>query len=220
MTLKHLLGLVLISLAVPAVCATTTLSRRLRELAFIAMLAGWVVTDRMDIHFFSFDLYRGSTRGIEVSILDILGLGVLAGHLINPGAGRKRWFWPASLGFMLFYFGYCCFSVAISSPKLFGVFELSKILRGMLIFLMAAWFVRSARELGLIVVALAGAVGLEGILALKERLLWHVDRVTGTLDHANSLSMYLCMTAPVFVAAAASRFKVYIRYLSMACLGL
>ena len=98
MTLKHLLGLVLISLAVPAVCATTTLSRRARELAFLAMLAGWVVTDRMDIHFFSFDLYRGSTRGVEISVLDVLGLGVLIGQLLAPGPGQKRWFSDSQSG--------------------------------------------------------------------------------------------------------------------------
>src|SRR5690349_3194533 len=116
MTLKHLIGLVLISLAVPAVCATTTYSRRLRDLAFFIMLAGWVVTDRMDIHFFSFDLYRGSTRGVEISVLDILGFGVLVGQLLHRAPGQKRWFWPASLGFMLLFFLYGCFSVSISSP--------------------------------------------------------------------------------------------------------
>src|SRR5438552_5677337 len=122
MTLKHMLGLVLLILASPGVCITTSISRRLRELAFLAMLAGWVVTDRMDIHFFSFDLYRGSTRGVEISAVDLLGLGVLVGHLLSPAAGRRRWFWPASLGFMLLYFLYCCCSVAISTPKMFGVF--------------------------------------------------------------------------------------------------
>src|SRR5437588_12544476 len=120
MTLKHLLGLLLISLAVPGVCLVTTFSRRARNVAFFLMLAGWVVTDRLDIHFFSFDLYRGSTRGIEISVFDILGLGVLVGHLLNPGSGRNRWFWPASLGFLLLYFAYGCFSVAISTPKMFG----------------------------------------------------------------------------------------------------
>src|SRR5437588_12810027 len=124
MTLKHLLGLLLISLAVPGVCLVTTFSRRARNVAFFLMLAGWVVTDRMDIHFFSYDLYRGSTRGIELSLLDILGLGVLVGQLLHPPPGQRRWFWPASLGFMLFYLLYCCFSVAISTPKMFGVFEL------------------------------------------------------------------------------------------------
>ena len=79
MTFKHMLGLVLLSLAIPGVCVVTSASRRLRELAFLVMLAGWVVTDRMDMHFFSFDLYRGSTRGVEVSILDILGLGCSSG---------------------------------------------------------------------------------------------------------------------------------------------
>jgi membrane protein implicated in regulation of membrane protease activity len=34
-----------------------------------------------------------------------------------------------------------------------------------------------------------------------------VDRATGTLNHANSLSMYLCMTGPILVAAATSDWK-------------
>src|ERR1043165_3626704 len=147
MTLKHLLGLLLILLAIPVISATTTFSRRAREAAFFLMLAGWVVTDRMDIHFFSFDLYRGSTRGVEISILDLLGLGVLVGQLLAPAPGQKRWFWPASLGFLFFFFLYGCFSVAISTPKMFGVFELSKLLRGILIFVTAAWYVRGEREL-------------------------------------------------------------------------
>ena len=219
MTLKHLIGLVLITMAIPVTCTATTLSRRVRDLAFFGMLAGWVVTDRMDIHFFSFDLYRGSTRGVEISVLDILGLGVLVGHLLAPGSGQRRWFWPASLGFMLFYFLYCCFSVTISSPKMFGWFEVSKIARGILIFLTAAWFVRSERELRLIVLALACAVAFEGMLALKERFLGHVDRVTGTLDHPNSFSMYLCLTAPVLIAGANSRFPKYVRYAALAGVG-
>jgi len=220
MTLKHLIGLVLLSLAAPAVCVTTSFSRRIRELAFFVMLAGWVVTDRMDIHFFSFDLYRGSTRGVEVSILDTLGLGVLVGQLVRPVPGQKRWFWPASLGFLFFFFLYGCFSVAISTPKMFGVFELSKLLRGIFIFVTAAWFIRSERELKILVLALAAAVSFEGALALKERFLGGYDRVTGTLTHANSLSMYLCMTTPVFVAAATSRFPKYVRYLAGFCIGL
>jgi len=220
MTLKHLLGLLAILLAIPGISATTTFSRRVREAAFFFMLAGWVVTDRMDIHFFSFDLYRGSTRGLEISILDLLGLGVLIGHLLAPPPGQKRWFWPASLGFMLLYFIYCCFSVAISTPKMFGVFELSKILRGIVIFLTAAWFVRSSRELGILVLALAMAVAFEDLFSLKERIIGHVDRVFGTLDHANSLSMYLCMTTPVFVAAANARFSRLVRYCSLGCIAL
>lgn len=220
MTLKHMLGLVLLGLAIPGVCAATTASRRLRVLAFLVMMAGWVVTDRMDIHFFSFDLYRGSTRGVEISILDILGLGVLTGELLNPGPGRRRWFWPASLGFMLFYFFYCCFSVAISSPRMFGIFELSKILRGIFVFVLASWFIRGERELRLLVLGLACAVGFEGLLSVKERVLGHVDRVTGTLNHPNSLSMYLCMVTPVLLAAATSRFPRFIRHVSTLCVGL
>ena len=68
-----------------------------------------------------------------------------------------------------FIFLYACFSVAISDPKLFGLFELSKMLRGMIVFLAAALFVRSERELRMLVVALACAVCWQGLLGLYQR---------------------------------------------------
>src|SRR5437588_12944328 len=84
----------------------------------------------------------------------------------------------------------------------------------------AALFVRSERELRMLLLELVSAVCLEAVLAMKPKLILHVERATGTLDHANSLSMYLCMTAPLFVAAINSSFPKYIRYFSTVCLGL
>ena len=54
----------------------------------------------------------------------------------------------------------------------------------------------------MLLIALACAVGFEGIWAVKQRFITRLDRVAGTLDHANSLSMYLCMTVPPLVAGA------------------
>src|SRR5207245_11340195 len=116
--------------------------------------------------------------------------------------------------------GYECCSVAISDQKLFGVFEITKTVRAIVAFLAAALFIRSERELRILILGIGCAVCLEGVLAMKHKLILHVDRATGTLDHANSLSMYLCMTAPLFVAAINSSFPKYIRYFCTICLGL
>src|SRR4029077_19457470 len=102
----------------------------------------------------------------------------------------------------LLYLGYAVVSVMVSEPKVFGGFELSKMVGAILLFLASAVYVRSRREWTLLLVALGCAVGFEGLWALKQHFITRLDRVAGTLDHANSLSMYLCLTVPPLVAGA------------------
>jgi membrane protein implicated in regulation of membrane protease activity len=91
--------------------------------------------------------------------------------------------------------------------------------------LAAALHVQSERELKFLVLAIASAVWLEGLLAIKHRIFLHVDRATGSLDHANSLSMYLCMTGPFLVAAATAAWESkWLRYycyggIALACVA-
>ncbi len=106
-----------------------------------------------------------------------------------------------------------------ADPKIYGAFELSKMLRGILVFLAAALFVRSERELAILVLALCCAVCFEGAIALKQRLLSGLYRIPGTLDDPNSFSMYLCTVAPVFVAAATSTLPRWLRWFSAAALA-
>ncbi|HEY6167776.1 MAG TPA: O-antigen ligase family protein [Verrucomicrobiae bacterium] len=218
MDAKHLIALALIAAALPMSVAICCISRRAREAAFFLMAVSTVLAARFGVEFASQYWYRGTTRGFEITVIDILAVGVLFSSLLLPRPGQARWFWPASLGLMGLYLVYASFSVAISEPKLYGLFELSKILRGMLVFVAAAVFVRSERELKLLVLALGCAICFEAALALKQRYLNGVYRVTGSLDHPNSLSMFLCMSAPVLVAAATSNFPRWVRYFSFLCI--
>ena len=218
MELKDLVSFFLIAIAIPAAVVVTCLSHRARDAAFVLMTFGCVITDKLDVNFATRFWYRGSTRGFEFSFIDILAISVLVSSLLLPRPGRSRWYWPGSLGFLVLYLFYCCFSVSISDPKLFGLFELSKIVRSIIVFLAAAMFVRTERELCLLVFALGCAVCLEGLMALKHRYLYGMYRVPGTFDHPNSLSMYLCMIAPVLVAAINSDLPRYLKafcYLSL-----
>ncbi len=212
MDTKHLIGLFLIVFGVLGGSLGACLSLRARDAMFFLLVTIRVITDRFDVHFVSLEWYRGTTRGFEVSFIDVLAVSLLTGLLLGRRAGRSpRWFWPASLGVMMLYLLYACFSVAISDPKLFGLFELSKIIRGIVVFLAAAWYVRGEREVRLLVLALACSVCLEGAWAIKDRYLDGIHRVMGSLEHPNSLSMYLCLTSPVLLAAACSNLPKYLR---------
>ncbi len=199
---SHALALALIPFFTLACAVAATWSRRVRDGFFFVMVSCAVFSERMEVNFFSQAWYRGTTRGLQVTLLEILAFGLLMGCWIGRRDESRRWFWPASFGVMLAYFIYAVVSVVTSDPRQFGAFELSKMFGAIVVFLAAAAYVRTKREWALLLIALGCAVGFEGIWAVKQRFISRLDRVAGTLDHANSLSMYLCLTVPPLVAAA------------------
>jgi hypothetical protein len=211
---KNLLGLTIVPAAILCGIIATTASRRLRDICFFLFVVFTVMTQRLDVNFVSREWYRGTTRGFEFSSMDILSLSIFFSSLLRPHPGQSRWYWPASLGLMLLFFCYACFSVGISDPRLFGLFELSKMLRGLVVFLAAALFIRTERELRILVVALACVVCWQGALGLYQRYHGGAYRIPGSIGDPNSLSMYLCMICPVFVAAVTSDFSKYMKYLA------
>jgi hypothetical protein len=219
METKHLIALPLIFGLTAGGTVLLTLWQRARDFAFFLLVACAVLTERLDVHFFSTEWYRGTTRGVEVSLLDILALSLLAASWLAPRYAPKRWYWPASLGLMMLYFLDCGFSTLISEPKIYGLFELTKVFRGIIIFLTAAMFVRTKRELITLITALGCAVCFEGALAIEQHLSYGLFRVPGSLDHPNSLSMYLCLVSPMFVAAAASDLPRWLRGFCLVCCG-
>ena len=216
----HALALALIPFLTLGAAVAATWFQRVRDVFFFLMVSLAVFAERMDVNFFSHGWYRGTTRGVQITLLEIMAFGLLIGCWLGRRAEQRRWFWPASLGLMLFYLLYAVVSVMASEPRMFGAFELSKMLGGILVFLAAAAYVESKREWTLLLIALACAVGFEGLWAVKQRFITHLDRVAGTLDHANSLSMYFCLTVPPLVAAAFAGWSRTLRWVCGLAAGL
>jgi hypothetical protein len=215
METKHLLSLIVLITLGPALVLASVFSYRLRELIFFAMVAGGVIL--VDVNFLGEYWYRGTARGLEISLSDLLAWAVLISTIVAPKYPGHRWVWPAGFGAMLLYFLYCCVSVGMAEQKLFGLWELGKVFRGLLVLLTGAAFVRTRRELGILVLALGVTVCIQTIYALKQRFIGGMFRVPGTLDHENSLSMYLCMVSPVLLAAAMSNWSKWLRLFCGIC---
>jgi O-antigen ligase len=215
----HALALVLIPILSVGGAVLAAWSQRARDAIFFLLVTLAVFAERLQVNFFSEAWYRGTTRGIQISLPEILAFGLLTGTLLGwrRSGGQPRWFWPGSLGLMLLYLLYATISVITAQPKLFGAFELSKIFSGILVFLAAAVYVRTKREWTILIVALGCAVAFEGAWAVKQKFITHLDRVAGTLDHANSLSMYFCLTAPPLIAVAYAGWTAWLRWFGGVC---
>jgi len=202
-TEKELIALLILTGLGLVITTGCLVSSRFRDLSFMGLVFGCAFTERMDVNFFSHAWYRGTTRGIEVSPIDMLALGVLISSIILRRAdGMPRLYWPKTLGLLLFYLGYCVFSVHNSDPQVFGVLELSKIVRGIIVFLCGAFYLRTTRELMLLAVALGCVAYVETAFGLRQKVLMGMERVDGTVTHSNSLSMYMVLIGPMLVAAA------------------
>jgi len=212
---KDYIGLFLAFVGIVGGITLTTAWKRSRDFFFVAMLILAPMTLDYDINFVSRDFYRGTTRGFEFSLVDILSISLLVSAILSPRDRQARWMWPASFGFMLLYFAYACFNVSIADPKLFGLFELSKMVRGITIFLAVAYYVRGERELKIFLWTLSFIVSYEGLTALRQRYIDGFHRVPGTVEDSNSLSAFFCTTAPVFVAVFNSKLPKLLK-----CLGI
>lgn len=220
MNTNHVIAFFLLIFATGVGVVVTTLSQRARDVGFFVLVAGAVFTNRMDVNFFSQEWYRGTTRGVEVTALDVIAVCLIAASLLIPRYKTlPRFYLPGGLTFMVLYASYCLFSVLVSDPKMFGAFELTKVVRGMVFFTAAALFVRTRRELLILVFALGCAVSVEGVLAVKQRYWEGIHRVGGSVEDPNSLSMYMCLVSPIFVAAASVDFPRWLRALCWICFG-
>jgi O-Antigen ligase len=220
MDFKTLFGLTVVPAAIVSGILMACISRRVRDVFFVALVFLSPMIERVDVNFVSREWYRGTSRGFEFSILDIMSISLLVSAVLFPRRGESRGYWPASLGLMLLFFLYACGNVAACDPKLFGLFELFKMLRGIILVLAVAFYVRGERELRLLIFSLAALVCFQGLLALKQRYFEGINRVPGTIDDSNSLSVFLCMTAPVLVAAVNSRLPALLKALCGAGIAL
>jgi O-antigen ligase len=199
---EHMIALAMIPAGVGACAIASACFDRVRDILFFAMVSLAVFAERIEVNFFSEAWYRGTTRGLQVTVVEILAAGVLFGCIARGRTRGQRAYWPGSLGLLLLFFLYCCVSVIIAQPKVFGGFELTKMFAGVVIFLSTAAYARTRREWTILAAAVASAVAFEGVWAIKQHFLISLDRAAGTLDHPNSLSMYFCLTAPLLVSVA------------------
>jgi hypothetical protein len=208
---KELLAFLLLSGALFGGVVLASISQRVRDGFFMLMIILAPKTESFDVNFISREWYRGTVRGIEVSLIDVLSLTLVLSMFLFPRRGESRFYWMPSLGVILLYTGYAAISVAASEPRVFGMFELSKMLRGLLIFLAVALYLRSPRELKIFLIAWALMVAYQGFLAVEQRYRFGIHRVFGTLVQANSLSVFFCTAAPLLVAGFNSRVPVWMK---------
>lgn len=156
-----------------------------------------VLGDLASINFFSMESYRGPDRGFEVTLTELIALGLLAGLVARPAG--IRWL-PTNTLLMASFFGIALISAIGSPDPLVAGFTLWKLLRVFVIYWVVVNSVARADDLKPVWAGLVAAGLFVAWQAFKQKYLGGVYRVSGPFDHSNTVPLYLNLFLPVLLA--------------------
>lgn len=194
--MKYLLFSIAVA-GIPPGAVLLVLSRRLRRLAVIAMIAAVICFDRGAINFFSLEAYRGTSRGMEISIIYLIAAAMLIARCVRRGAvplcpGRGAVLYAA-------YFLASLPSALNAENHLILFFEAWKMLMMLIVFLALFDYLEETRDFEAVMHAFA-IVTVVNLAAVIREHFAGVYQVRGVFPHQNSMAMYMMLTGNLFFA--------------------
>ncbi|MEI8139626.1 MAG: O-antigen ligase family protein [bacterium] len=190
----------------------------------VAVVLVWATCepDLVGINFVSREFYRANTRGFEISLVDICVWILMITMLLKRKEVPFRWFPPLTIPTLIYLaVGIVSWLLAgslITVPEeaklipyeqfevgLYPLFELSKIFRGFLLYLVIVNYVRDEKTAQTILFGIGLTALYMTWLAVSSRYLYGINRVRATLGHPNSLATYMAMLGTFVFAFALQR---------------
>ena len=174
-----------------------TLNRKYMRYAVYAVILPGMMFNQVSINFFSHETYRGTSRGMEVSLVYLLAIAMLIGMVILY---RKKPLFPdKGSKFYLVYFLLCIPSILNAENGLFSWFEIWKMIMMYIVFLTFYYYLYYTRDFHTVFTAF-GIVASVTFLSVVFQHVRGVHQANGFFPHQNSLGMYMNLIAPVFFA--------------------
>ena len=185
------------ALGVPPLAVLLTMNRAWMKYAIWAMIGALAIYQNTAINFFSYERYRGSSRGMEVSVVYLFAAALLIASAIK----RKRPRWVPSWGAAIFlcYCALCLPSWSNAENLLFSWMETWKMIMLYLTYLSIGAYLNMTDDVKSLVKGLAVFVVLNFLLMVKDHLSG-VYQPHGVFPHQNCLAMAMHLFANLFFA--------------------
>lgn len=152
----------------------------------------------MSINFFSHEHYRGTSRGMEVSIIYIAALTLL--FVLTILRGRQKLLPEAGSWIYLVYFLFCLPSTLNAPNLLYSFFEIWKMIMVYLVFLAVYYYLEfSDGDLDIILYGVSILVTVNFIVMLFEHFT-PIYRPQGIFPHQNSMAMFMMIAGLLYFA--------------------
>ena len=187
-----------------------TLNSKFMRYAFYAVSLPVMLFNQVSINFFSHETYRGTSRGMEVSLVYLIALAMCLGMLILY---RKKPLFPdVGSKIYLTYFLLCIPSFINAENMLFSWFELWKMIMMYIVFLTTYYYLYYYKDFNTVITCF-GIVATVTFLVVVYQHVKGIHQANGLFPHQNSMGMYMSLIAPVFFAYYFNRNKGWKRFL-------
>lgn len=150
----------------------------------------------------SIEWYRGATKGYEFSLMNTMAIALIFASVAKPGV-RFRWLPMLSVLWFL-YVGASSLSWFTAIQRDYVLMSIFKFAKAWLIALGIANYVRSAREVRMLLLALSILIVHQFYFVATMKWIEGIYQVRGLFEHQNPLAMFMYMAALVLLAAGLS----------------
>lgn len=186
---------VVAALGVPPFAWVLSMNRRWLRWAFVGVVAALCLYNQTSINFFSHEDYRGSARGMEVSLAHLMAFSLVGAMIF---ARRfKRWLPDAGAKLFVLHLLLCLPSLTAAENVLFGFFEVWKMSLALVFFAAVYNYLRATDGVRIVVRAFAALAIINLAVVAKE----HVSGVWqphGLFPHQNSMVVAMNLLGPLF----------------------
>ncbi len=164
----------------------------------------------IDINFVSMENYRGSSKGFEVGMVDIVVFSLLAIVI-----GRKNEYplrFPMGSTLYFFYFFFSVISMINSDVLVYSLFEIWKMIRMYIFFYVVYNMIRKFEEFNDIMLYISFISIFITLVVLKQKYLLGIFQTYGPFPHQNSLVMYMIVFGSLLLSFLLNNKKIKLYY--------
>ena len=196
--MKYLFFTLTVMCTVPALVFLLN-DRKLIRWSVCALVLPLSIFNQTAINFFSEEKYRGSARGMEVSLVYIAALTLLMVFTVLHG--KRKLLPEAGTRIYLIYFLFCLPSLANAPNTLFSFFELWKMIMVYLVFLAVYYYLEfTDGDLDTLLYSVAMLVAINTVTVLAQKYVLGKHQPRGVFPHQNSMAMYMSVAGLLFLS--------------------
>lgn len=184
-------------MGVPPLAFILSQNKRWIKYAFLGVFAAMCMYIPTSINFYSNEDYRGSSRGMEVSLAHLMALSVVLALIIS----RKFKSWVPDTGYFVYivYFFLCLPSIGTAEDGLIAWFEIWKMMM-LYIFYIAVYNYLMATDDIKTVIGCLGVFAIVNMLLIVKEHVSGVYQPHGVFPHQNGMAVAMHLFGSLFFA--------------------
>lgn len=180
---------------IPMMTMVSMMIPKLKSMLVSVMIFSIMLGAKVSINFMSMESYRGPSRGIEITITDLICAALIFSMILSK---PKKVVWlPKTFWMCLIFFIASVFNVVISPVPIYGYFFLWQLVRGGALYWCMINLIATEDAGDEIMKAVWGgfvAIGIVILLvAFKQKYLDGIYRIPAYFDHSNTVPSFLIM---------------------------